>query len=174
MKKFLLISFIALFSTTIHAQDFPKVDASPMDAIMVRDSNKQSFMRIIYSRPKKNGRKIFGELVPYGEVWRTGANEATEITFYNKVNFCGQMVDAGTYSLFTIPNKDKWTIILNNDINQWGAYRYNAENDVARVEVTPKTTAANVESFSITSKKTKDGFDLLLGWDDTYVEIPVK
>lgn len=175
MKKYFFISLIAfLCATTVEAQKFPKVDVSPMDAVIVRNDNKESFMRIIYSRPKKNGRKVFGKLVPYGKVWRTGANEATEITFYNDVNFCGQEVKSGTYSLFTIPNEDKWTVILSSDINQWGAYRYKEENDVARVEVDSKTTAANVETFSITSKKKNDGYDLLLGWDDTYIEIPIK
>jgi hypothetical protein len=156
------------------AQEFPKVDVSTMDAVIVRTEDSQSFMRVIYSRPQKKGRDIFGELVPYGKVWRTGANEATEITFYKDVIFGNKPVKAGTYSFFTIPKEDKWTVILNEEINQWGAYRYDDSKDVARIEVNPKKTAATVETFSITSKKAKEGYHLLLGWDDIYIEIPIK
>jgi hypothetical protein len=169
---FILTVFLSL--NTIEAQDFPKVDVSSMDAVMVRTEDAQSYMRIIYSRPQKKGRNVFGELVPYGKVWRTGANEATEITFYKDVVFGDQKVEAGTYSFFTIPNKDEWTIILNKDINQWGAYRYDQDKDVARITVKPKKTAADVETFSITTRKVKEGYHLLLGWDDTFVEIPIK
>ncbi|MGX1024332.1 DUF2911 domain-containing protein [Psychroflexus sp. MBR-150] len=171
--KILSLFIVALCFNSLQAQNFPKVDISPMDAVIVRTDDGQSFMRIIYSRPQKKGREIFGGLVPYGEVWRTGANEATEITFYEKVTFGGKPIDAGTYSLFTIPNKDKWTVILNKELNQWGAYQYDSSKDVTRIEVKPKSTVANVETFSITSKKVDKGYHLLLGWDDTYIEIPV-
>ncbi|NBC58196.1 MAG: DUF2911 domain-containing protein [Bacteroidetes bacterium] len=171
--KFLLLFVVAFGFNSLQAQEFPKVDVSPMDAVIVRTDNNQSFMRVIYSRPQKKGRNIFGDLVPYGKVWRTGANEATEITFYKDVKFGGKTVEAGTYSLFTIPNKDKWTVIINEDVNLWGAYQYDSSKDVVRVVVNPKTTAATVETFSITSKKADKGYHLLLGWDDTYVEVPV-
>lgn len=177
MKKLFILCVVAFLSTNLfQAQEFPnvKVDVSPMDALMVRNDDKESFMRIIYSRPKKNGREVFGELVPYGKVWRTGANEATEITFYKDVNFGGQDVKAGTYSLFTIPNEKEWTVILNSALNQWGAYRYDESKDVARVTVKPKSTAATVETFSIASEKDGENFNLMLGWDDTYVQVPVK
>lgn len=167
----LLISVLSL--NTLEAQEFPKVDISPMDALMVRSESGESFMRVIYSRPKKNGRDIFGDLVPYGKVWRTGANEATEITFYKDVVFGGKPVEAGTYSLFSIPGETEWTVILNKDTNLWGAYEYDATKDVARVKVKPQSTAAAVETFSITSKKVDEGHHLLLGWDDTYIEIPI-
>jgi len=175
MKNLFILSFVALLSTNLsQAQKFPKVDVSPMDAVMVRTDDKESFMRIIYSRPKKDGRKIFGELVPYGKVWRTGANEATEITFYKDVNFGGTNVEAGTYSLFTIPNEKEWTVILNSELNQWGAYRYDESKDVARISVKPKPTAASVETFSITSNSENGNYNLMLGWDDTYIEVPIK
>lgn len=169
-----LVLLMILGMNTADAQEFPKVDVSAMDAVIVRSDDSKSFMRVIYSRPQKNGREIFGELVPFGKVWRTGANEATEITFYTDVMFGNKSVEAGTYSLFTIPGKDKWTVILNKDLNLWGAYRYDEAKDVARIEVEPKPTAASVETFSITSKKADEGYHLLMGWDDTYVEIPVK
>lgn len=169
---FLLLSILSL--NNLEAQEFPKVDVSPMDAVIVRSDDGQSFMRIIYSRPQKNGRVIFGELIDYDKVWRTGANEATEITFYEDVVFGGEPVKAGTYSLFTIPSEKEWTVMINKDINIWGAYQYDADKDVARINVKPQTTAATVETFSITTKKVDQGHHLLLGWDDTFIEIPVK
>jgi hypothetical protein len=172
--NFIAILLLFIGINTVDAQEFPKVDVSSMDAVMVRTEDGNSFMRVIYSRPQKKGRNVFGELVPFGKVWRTGANEATEITFYQDVMIGDKAVEAGTYSLFTIPNQDKWTIILNEEINQWGAYRYNAEKDAARIEVDARKTAAEVETFSITSRKVDDGYHLLLGWDDTFVEVPIK
>ena len=173
-SKFLII-LLTFFSLNIaSAQEFPKVDVSAMDAVILRTDDGKSFMRVIYSRPQKKGRDIFGELVPYGKVWRTGANEATEITFYQDVLFGDKKVDAGTYSFFTIPNEDEWTIILNEELNQWGAYRYDKDKDIARIKVKSRKTAAEVETFSITTRKVDEGYNLLLGWDDTFVEIPVK
>lgn len=172
--NFALFLMMVLGLNTAKAQDFPKVDVSTMDAVIVRTDDAQSFMRIIYSRPQKKGRDVFGKLVPYGKVWRTGANEATEITFYKDVMFGDKSVEAGTYTFFTIPNKDKWTVILNKEINLWGAYQHDKSKDIARFEVEPKPTAASVETFSITTKKADEGYHLLLGWDDTYIEIPVK
>ena len=172
--KLAMFLLVIIGVNSINAQEFPKVDVSTMDAVIVRTEDSQSFMRIIYSRPQKKGREIFGELVPYDKVWRTGANEATEITFYKDVMFGGKSVKAGTYSFFTIPGEDQWTVILNEVLNQWGAYRYDDSKDVVRIEVEPKKTAATVETFSITSKKADEGYDLLLGWDDTYIEIPIK
>ena len=177
MKNLFILCLVAFLSSNLsQAQKFPKVkvDVSPMDAIMVRTDDKESFMRIIYSRPKKNGRAIFGKLVPYGKIWRTGANEATEITFYKNVNFEGKEVKAGTYTLFTIPGENEWTVILNSEINQWGTYNYDASKDVARVVTTPRKTAANVETFSIAAKSKKGTYDLLIGWDDTFIELSIQ
>lgn len=175
MKFNIALFLVALIGiNTADAQEFPKVDVSVMDAVIVRTDDGQSFMRVIYSRPEKKGRAIFGDLVPYNKVWRTGANEATEITFYDDVTFGDKAVKAGTYSFYTIPRKDKWTVILNENLNQWGAYSYDESKDKVRIEVEPKKTASTVETFSITSKKAKVGYHLLLGWDDTYIEIPVK
>jgi hypothetical protein len=104
---------------------------------------------IKYSRPNTKGRKIFGELEPYGAVWRTGANNATVITFSDDVTFEGQPVPAGEYALFTIPGKGDWTVILNKNTKQWGAYEYKAEDDFLRVKVKHVTIKDKVESFKI-------------------------
>lgn len=167
-----ILVFLVAFSTS--AQDFSDIDKSPMDAVITRNQDNSPLARIIYSRPKKKNREIFGKLVPYNKVWRTGANEATEITFYEDVLFNGSEVEAGTYSLYTIPEKEKWNIIINKKINTWGAYSYDKSLDILRTSVPVKSTAASVEDFSITFKPTEDGSDLLMGWDDTFVEIPIQ
>lgn len=167
-----LIVFLITFSAS--AQDFSDIDKSPMDAVITRNQDNSPLARIIYSRPKKKDRVIFGELVPYNKVWRTGANEATEITFYEDVLFNGTEIEAGTYSLYTIPEEKKWTIIINEKINVWGAYSYDDSLDILRTTVPAKQTAASVENFSITFKPSVDGSDLLMGWDDTFIEVPIQ
>ena len=145
-----------------------------MDAVITRNQDNSPLARIIYSRPKKKNRVIFGELVPYGKIWRTGANEATEITFYEDVLFNSEKVKAGTYALYTIPNKENWVVIINKAINTWGAYSYDDSLDILRTSVEARNTAATIEDFSVTFKPTKYGSDLLMGWDDTFVEIPIQ
>lgn len=172
LVKSCFIVFLIAFSTS--AQDFSDIDKSPMDAVITRNQDNSPLARIIYSRPKKKDRVIFGKLVPFNKVWRTGANEATEITFYEDVLFNGTKVEAGTYSLYTIPEKEKWTIIINERINTWGAYGYDESLDILRTSVPVKNTAATVENFSITFKPTADGSDLLMGWDDTFIEVPIR
>jgi hypothetical protein len=145
-----------------------------MDAVITRNPDNSPLARIIYSRPKKNDRVIFGNLVSYGKIWRTGANEATEITFYEDVLFNNEKVKAGTYTLYTIPNKGNWIIIINKLINTWGAYSYNDSLDILRTTVEARNTTATLEDFSVTFKPTKYGSNLLMGWDDTFVEIPIQ
>lgn len=130
-------------------------------------------VKISYGQPSKRERLIFGRLVPYGEIWRTGANEATEITFAKNGIFGGKPVKAGTYTLFTIPGEKNWTFILNSELKQVGAYKYDEikSKDVLQVK-TPVTTtnAAVVEKLTITLPPGK----LRLEWDQTKVEVPLK
>ncbi len=133
-----------------------------------------AMVRVTYSRPPKKGREIFGKLVPFDKVWRTGANESTEIKFYQDVTILGKTVKAGTYSLFTIPNASEWTIILNSDLDFWGAYSYNEARDILRVNVPVKKSEGVIEDFSIKLQKGKDNEAImLLGWDTTIVEVPI-
>lgn len=114
-----------------------------------------------------------GGLVAYDQVWRTGANEATEIKLYQDISFAGKKLKKGTYSLFTIPGKDEWTIIFNNDLDYWGAYSYNEEHDALRIQADAKEAEETIEAFSI--RMIEDGTNagiLYLGWDDTVVEVP--
>jgi hypothetical protein len=126
-----------------------------------------------YAQPSKKGREIFGKLVPYGEVWRTGANAATTITLSGDAKIGGKDLKAGTYSLFSIPTKDKWTIIVNSDFKQWGAYEYKKDKDVLRVEVPSAASKEAVESFTIAFEKADKGATMTLAWDMTKVSVPL-
>lgn len=173
MKKlFLIVALIFLYIPATHAQDFSELDKSPMDVAFIRGENNMPMIRIIYSRPQKHGRKIFGGLVPFGEVWRTGANEATEITLYQEMLMGGEPIAAGTYTLYTIPTKDEWTIIINKDVYVWGSYNYDKSKDVLRIKVPAEQTSAPVEAFSMTFQPIENGANLLMGWGDTYIKVP--
>lgn len=131
-------------------------------------------MSIAYSRPGVKERTIWGELVPYGEVWRTGANEATTFTVSDDVTVDGQPLAAGTYSLATIPGKDAWTVVFNKDTELWGMYQYKAEQDALRIEVKP-ATAPFVERLRFTfDNLTDDSADVVLRWEKLEVAFTVK
>src|SRR5471030_1377821 len=127
---------------------------------------------ITYSRPNVKGRLIFGGINPYGQVWRTGANAATTINFTENVIVEGHSVPAGTYSLFTIPDKDMWTVILNKTVKQWGAYSYDAAQDFLRFQEKPIYLDEKRETFTIQfANATTKSSDLYLVWDHTAVAI---
>ena len=130
-------------------------------------------MKVAYGQPSKRGRVIFGQLEPYGKVWRTGANEATEITFTKDATFGGQAVKAGTYTLFTIPNENEWTVILNPELKQWGAYGYDKikDKDLPHVKVPAKKLDAPVEKLTL---KFDEKNSLVIEWDQTHVEVPIQ
>ncbi len=175
MKRLLLIFLIISFVPKVQSQDFPKMDVSPMDLAIARSTkNGPPIARVIYSRPQKKGRDIFGGLVPYNEVWRTGANEATELTLYVPLMLGKTLLKPGNYTLYTIPNQDKWTIIINSDTNVWGAFSYKKDKDVVRINVPCMAAAAPIESLSMIFRPESNGTTLLIGWDDEYVEIPFK
>ncbi len=189
MKKIILLMAIFMGSLVIpqaQAQNTPettkdsdgpnfsKLDVSPMDVVLFRGENKEPLARVLYSRPQTRDREIFGKLVPYGEIWRTGANEATEITLYEDMTVSGKKIKKGTYTLFTIPDKNEWTIVLNNSTNIWGAYDYHVEKDVARITVPVRKASTNIEALSMSFEPIEDGAKLQIGWDDQYVEVPFK
>lgn len=189
MKRLMTITlfFLGLLAMPqINAQDttetlkdndgpnFSKLDVSPLDVILFRGENNEPLARVLYSRPQTRDREIFGKLVPYGEVWRTGANEATEITLYQDMTVSGKKIGKGTYTLFTIPRENEWTIILNNSTNIWGAYDYQVEKDVARITVPVKKAKTPIEALSMSFDPIENGAKLYIGWDDRYVEVPFK
>ncbi len=125
---------------------------------------------IVYFQPAARGRKIMGELVPFGEVWRTGANDATTIEFDKPVKIEGKDLPAGKYSLFTIPGENEWTIIFNKEHKQWGAYSYKEKDDALRVKVKSGKTANFVELFTIAVDKDA----VKLSWENTTTSFKVK
>lgn len=179
MKKLqLLIAVVAIaFGTTseISAQKFAKIDASPMDAAAFpsnwRDANK--LVKVVYSRPQLKGRTL-DKLAPKGKVWRTGANEAAEITFYKDVTFGGKAVAAGTYTLFSIPSDEDWTVIISKQKNVWGSYFYDEKEDVVRVTGKASTSEEEIEAFSIVFEGEDNNATMYLGWAKTVVAVPVK
>lgn len=166
-----ILALILLMSYSLEAQNFKPLDASPMDAASYPSSHRifEKVIKVIYSRPQLKGRSV-ESLTPYGKVWRTGANEATEITFFKDVTFGGKKVKAGTYSLFTIPGEKEWTIIINTDVDVWGAYSYNEDHDVVRVTAPVTQGEEYLEPFSIAFD---DNATMHLGWGKIRVAIPI-
>ncbi|MDO7171826.1 DUF2911 domain-containing protein [Mariniflexile sp. AS56] len=174
MKKSNIITslaclFIMLLSSNIEAQKFSSLDKSPLDVTVYPSSNKEpnKLVKVVYSRPQLKERDL-GKLAPNGKVWRTGANEAANITLYKDMKVAGKAVKAGEYSLFTIPGDKEWTIILNKDINVWGAYSYKEAQDVIRVSA-PVSSGDSLEAFSIAFS---DDGTMYLGWDTVRVAVP--
>ena len=176
MKKSILaivIFAITLISSTeISAQKFPKLDLSPLDAASYPSSYKISdkVVKVVYGRPQLKGRDL-AKLAPNDKVWRTGANEAAEITFYNDVIFGGKAVKAGTYSLFTIPASEAdWMVILSTARNVWGSYFYKQEEDVVRVSGKISTSEKSIEAFSMLFD---EDMTLKMGWENTVVSVSI-
>lgn len=158
----------------VSAQDAVVPRPSPLAIVNAR--YKSTYFKLTYSQPHKKGRQVFGGIVPYGEVWRTGANEATEITVTRNIQFNGTLLLAGTYSLFTIPGEKKWTIIVNAEPGLWGSYNYNKSLDVMRFDVPVQTIPGDLvyEAFTIQLEHKNELADLLLLWDKTKISIPIK
>jgi len=174
-KNVLLIAIFAiavLFSNETNAQKFGELDKSPMDAAAFPSSFRVSdkVVKVVYSRPQLKGREM-ASLAPADKVWRTGANEASVITFYRDVTFGGKAVKAGSYTLFTIPGNGEWTVILSSAKNVWGSYFYKEAEDVVRVKGNVSRSDVNIEAFSMTFG---EDMTLHMGWGTTIVSVPVK
>ena len=174
MKKIILL--VAVFALTIGfsnqaiAQNFKGLDKSPMDIASFPSNYRVSekVIKIIYSRPQLKGRSL-EKLAPLGKKWRTGANEATEVTFYKDVVFGGTAVKAGTYTMYAIPGKTTWTVVLSSQLNVWGVYFHKDENDIAKVTIPVKQTEENLDVFSIAID---EDMTINLGWGTTLISIP--
>ena len=168
---FFVITLISSLQLT--AQNFKGLDKSPMDVATFPSSYKISdkIVKVTYSRPQLNGRDLV-KLAPPEKIWRTGANEAAEITFYKNVIFGGKALKAGTYSLFTIPSLNgDWTIIINRARNVWGSYYYKQDQDVIRVSGKTSKTEENVEAFSMMFDK---DMTLKMGWGKTLISVSIE
>jgi hypothetical protein len=134
-------------------------------------------IKVVYCRPYKKGRVIFGEdkdgaLQPYGKYWRLGANEATEISFSKNVNFAGQPVNAGTYSMYAVPGSTNWQVVLNSELAKWGAREADHALDVLKVEV-PVDTTPETEQFTITFNSDSTAAIMNFAWDKALVRVPI-
>lgn len=163
------LAFVSRLPAQTPGVEFPA--ASPAGTLKQRVGLTD--IQIDYSRPGVKDRTIFGGIVPYGQVWRTGANQATRLTFSTPVKLEGHEIPAGTYALFTIPGESEWTIIINKDANQWGAFQYNQKDDVVRFKVTPATLSdTRIETFTIELNHIRDeSAALTLVWDNIVVPI---
>lgn len=174
MKKTIIYVFtllLACVTLNTYAQELPRIPEASSTQTIVQDFGLGK-ITITYSRPNVKGRKIFGGINPYGEVWRTGANAATTITFSENVLIEGHKVPAGTYSLFSIPQQNSWTIILNKTVKQWGAYSYKKEDDFLRFTVKPISVKEKRETFTMAfANSTTKNTDLYIIWDHTAVPI---
>jgi len=176
MKKvyFTVVVVCALFlQNPVFSQRFDHIDKNPTDIAYWR-KNKVSkpLVKVVYSRPHKDCDKVFGGLIPYGEIWRTGANEATEVKFYKDMMFGNKIVKAGTYVMHTIPGEKEWTIILNSNTDTWGASFYDQSKDVVRIKI-PARKAEELDDFSIAFKQGFKNCFMVLAWDSTRINIPL-
>ena len=172
-NKFKLVLLAFLFAGfSSFAQQLQMPQASPSAKISQKVGLTD--VTVDFSRPSTKGRKIFGELVPYGEIWRTGANGATILTFSTEVIIGGQKVPAGSYALYSIPGKASWTMILSKNTKLWGAIGYNQSEDQLRFTVTPSKTSKKYESFEISfNNLTDNSADLSVKWEQTRVDFTI-
>ena len=188
MKKNLFILFITLFTLQVQSQDF-KIKKDSL--LTIEDFKSQlefemetvpvSTAEIQEAEPLPNALKnVFDRLyipkigieAPKGNVWRTGANEAAELTLYTDMMLGTTKIKAGTYTFYLIPGEEKWTAIVSTDINVWGSYFYNEKNDVARIDVPVSKGEESLEAFSIAFEKSDNGIHMHLGWGTVRVAVP--
>ena len=171
LRKLILAGIVCMSLNTVNAQQLKTPAASPTTT--VKQDFGLSSVELIYSRPGVKGRTIFGGLVPWGNIWRTGANAATRIKFNDDVTIGGKALKAGEYALYTVPNKDKWEIVINKGSENWGT-DYKQEDYILRVTATPTKLNDKVESFTMQFENVKpSSMDLALLWENTAVRVPI-
>lgn len=161
---------------------YAPVDVSPMDMsyfpenypiLKMSDSIKTGLLaRVVYSRPHLQGRKLFHDVLKYGEPWRLGANEATELDLYKEATIQGKKIKAGRYILYCIPQQDKWAIVLNSNIDSWGLHP-DASKDITRFIIPVSQTSNSFEYFTMIFQQTATGADLLMAWDNVEARLPL-
>jgi Protein of unknown function (DUF2911) len=169
----ILLSAIALVCFTISSTAQVKMPA-PSSTQTIKQNFGMGDIELTYSRPNAKGRKIFGDLVPYNKLWRTGANAATKIVFTDAVELGGKKLDTGTYVLYTIPNMDSWEIIINKGLTNWGVDGYKETEDVIRFRVEPIKSKPNLETLTMQFTNIKPAScELQIMWAKTAVSIPI-
>ena len=185
MKKALLVcaALVFLGNIVLSQTVIPAIDKSPLDISYYPNDYPQlktqaktiepAVASVIYSRPKKEGRPIFGSLVEYGKLWRLGANEATEIEFFKPVVVGQKKVAKGRYTLYAIVNEKSWTFIINKDTDTWGYFKYKQANDIVRVDVPVQKLEEPLESLAMLFEKSATGINLVIAWENTRVALPI-
>lgn len=192
MKKTIALTLVLVallsFSTMAQAQEFPPLDKSPMDmayypskvalrafAKTDKEKNAKPLIRVTYSRPKADGRAVFTELEKPGNMWRVGANEATEVMFFEDVKIDGKKVKAGRYTMYIMLGEEEWTVYFSTDNDGWGHYAFKPEaSSVAQITVPVEKTEQTIEHTSIMFEKAEPGAHMLIGWDDRMVRVPIE
>lgn len=185
MKQLVVLFFgLTVISTTVKAQfKAPALDKSPMDMSyypnnfpilkIQNKANEPLLARVLYSRPQKNGRSVFGDLIEYGKVWRLGANECTEIELYKDAKIDNTRLKKGRYSLYAIPYQDKWTLIFNRETDIWGAFQYDDKKDVLRTDLKLEKQQDPIEAFTLLFDKTDSGANMVIAWDNVKATLPI-
>ncbi len=183
MKRILFLLFLVSSLVPALSQPLPEVDKSPMDMSyypvnypLLKIQNKATepvIARVLYSRPKKEGRAIFGGLVEYGKLWRLGANEATEIEFYRPVTIGGKKISKGRYTLYAIVKEKSWTMIINKETDVWGSFIYNQSKDIVRVEVPVQSLSQPTELLGMTFERHNGILNLIIAWESLKVSLPI-
>ena len=185
MSRVLAIAAFVIFSFTnsFSQSKVPTLDKSPLDMsfypnnyplLKIQDKVTEPLVaRLIYSRPQKNNRVIFGDLIEYGKVWRLGANEATEIEFYQNVKINNTKLKKGRYTLYAIPALDNWTFIVNRDLDIWGSFKYDPAKDMVRLNVPVQKQTDTTEAFSMYFEKATEGILLNAVWENVKVSLPI-
>lgn len=184
MKKIgFFLAFACISMVAVSQQKPTELDKSPMDMSYWPDNypllkmsgkaKNQPIARVIYGRPVKNGRTIFGGIVKYNELWRLGANEATELEIFSPVKIANKIIPKGRYTLFCVPSENKWTIIVSKDNFCWGSFTYDSRKDVVRADIKPETIDEIVETFTIYFTENLGKANLVMLWDNQRAELPM-
>lgn len=185
MKQLVVLFFgLTVITTTVKAQfKAPALDKSPMDMSyypnnfpilkIQNKANEPLLVRVLYSRPQKNGRSVFGDLIEYGKVWRFGANECTEIELYKDAKIDNTRLKKGRYSMYAIPYQDKWTLIFNRETDIWGAFQYDDKKDVLRTDLKLEKQQDPIEAFTLLFDKTDSGANMVMAWDNVKATLPI-
>lgn len=173
-KSFLIVTLITAMAFSSHFAD-AQIKLPPASSSQtVVQSLGISKATLTYHRPNMNGRKIFGDLVPYGEVWRTGANNVSVLTLETPVVIAGYELEPGSYGIFTIPRPEEWTVIISSNSQQWGAYSYKQEEDLFRFNVTPQKLNHAVETFTMGfADVTPNSAELTISWENTMISMSI-
>lgn len=168
------IALLTLFTLVLTVASFAQGGNRPSPAASATcDLGGGKSIKTDYSSPRAKGRKIFGELVPYGKVWRTGANEATTFVPSTDVEVGGKNVPAGSYTIFTVPNADKWTLIINKKTGEWGIpYKYESD-ELARVDMKVSKLSSPMENFTISYEKSGSGCTMNIEWENTRASVDI-